>query len=714
MKKKSKNILPLSMAAVTLLLVFLTFISVHYADRMVSKYSTLVASAIEVKQELTVAHLWFEEIMSGDRNEDINTVWFHIRHAETFLHAIDNGVENNAINLKLVTVEKKLQAFREITRIRYNSFENSGVGSKIDQQYDASFINLLHDIDIIIFDIKTLIESDQTFFNLIQKALIILIIFSGIIVGFLLYFYQNNLFIALQDQQSINHELSNNKQRFQDIALCGGDWIWEVNSLGIYTYASENVSNILGYSSNEIIGKTPFDLMSSNESKRVSSYFKELVENHEKITDLDNWNIHKNGEHVYLRTNGVPIINDNGDLTGYRGVDKDITEFKTMNDLLLRTQKMDALGKLTGGIAHDFNNMLGVIIGYSELLLNIPSNNEKSEEYLTEIIKAGNRSKKLTSKLLTFSRKSIFSSEITDINKLLNNVRHMLEKTLTARITLNYDLEDNLWPSWIDKSSLEDAILNMSINAMHAIEDIGLLTVKTRNLSLNENEVKALDLTPGDYIAISISDTGCGMDEQTLQKIFDPFYTTKGEKGIGLGLSQLYGFVQQSKGGVQVTSKINEGSEFIIYLPRYLYSTSEDNPDLVTPDKNLPSSSKIISGHETVLVVDDEDSLRLLVEEILLSNGYKVLTANNAEQALKTLETEHVDLLLSDVIMPGMSGYKLASIVKEKYPDIKIQMASGYSDSNSIRNYDENLHKNKLDKPYNIKKLLQRIREEFD
>ena len=717
LKTLSNRLLAIAVAGTTLLLVLLSVISIQYTNRMVSQYSTLVATSIEVKLKIATAHLWLEEIISGDLNESIEKVWLQHDKARHYIDEILEGsndslgtvaVGSPQIRQDLGEVKNKLAVFRDITLQRFNSIEYAGVGSEIDQEYDAIFVDLLSHMDKVIDELKSLSSDDLEQFNLFQRVLILLILIAASVIGFLLYLYRKRVMTLLNKQLAINQSLSESETRLQDIAFCGGDWIWEVDLSGVYTYASENVVDILGYYPDEIIGRAPFELMPSGESERVAAIFADIVSKQEKITDLDNWGIHKKGQHICLRTNGVPVFDANGQLTGYRGVDKDVTAEKEMNDLLMRTQKMDALGKLTGGIAHDFNNMLGVIIGYAELLQNNLSVDDKSNKYVHQIYNAAERAKKLTAKLLAFSRKESFSTTETDINQLLRDDQHMLEKTLTARIKLRYELEVDLWPVCLDRSTLQDAILNISINAMHAIEDTGTFTINTQNISLDAEDVSQLNIKPGEYVVLSFTDTGAGMDEATRLKVFDPFFTTKGDSGIGLGLSQVYGFVQQSGGAIHISSQPGQGTQMVAYLP-HCFSSASDDPVLKTAD-----SSWDYSGDETILVVDDENALCGLANEILVKHGYKVLCAESGKKALEILETESVDLLFSDVIMPGMDGYELASRVKKSYPDIIIQMASGFSNMRHESEFNEKLHQQRLLKPYSSKVLLHRIRELLD
>jgi signal transduction histidine kinase len=235
------------------------------------------------------------------------------------------------------------------------------------------------------------------------------------------------------------------------------------------------------------------------------------------------------------------------------------------------SQKMEALGKLTGGISHEYNNMLGIISGYSQLIKQTFNDSSKLTEYANEIQHAGKRAAKLTNKLLAFSQERTSNADAIDINLLLKRQHYMLQKTLTISIKLIYSLHEDLWQVWLDGSDMEDAIFNLCINAMHAMNEYGKLTIETKNKSINQEKAKELNITPGEYVLISFTDTGCGFDEKIREKIFDPFFTTKGEFGTGLGLSIVYSFVQNSGGGVDVNSVEGEGAQFRLYFPRHKY-----------------------------------------------------------------------------------------------------------------------------------------------
>lgn len=423
--------------------------------------------------------------------------------------------------------------------------------------------------------------------------------------------------------------------------------------------------------------------------------------------------IHADGHLVPVQLSGQ-ILEKDGEKFIWSSVE-DITERKQaeiekeqLQCELQQSQKMEAIGKLTGGIAHEYNNMLAITIGFATLLKDAVVGQPKLINYANEIIHAGDRGAKLTSKLLTFSRKNISEADSLNLNTLLQQQHHMLEKTLTVRIKLILKLQENPWLVWLDSGDMEDVIINMSINAMHAIEGHGQLTIQTSNQKINQMDAKSLNITPGDYVLLSFTDTGSGIDKEIKEKIFEPFFTTKGKFGTGLGLSMVYGFVQNNDGIIKVNSEQGEGTQFTLYFPRY-HGTSR-----VQQSEKENSHEEAFIGNKTILVVDDEPALLTLTREILSSHGFNVLCAESAKDALNILKNESIDILISDVIMPEMDGYELAAIVKEKYPSIKIQLASGFTNDRNTDIVDESLLHNLLHKPFNSQTLLQRIRELCD
>ena len=464
------------------------------------------------------------------------------------------------------------------------------------------------------------------------------------------------------------------------------------------------------YSVDEVIGENVSMLMPEPHRQKHDSYLSCYLETGEaRVIGIGRelFAQRKSGDLFPMRLSVAELPDSKGEHRQFMGSCVDLTLQKQQEEQLRRTQKMDALGKLTGGIAHDYNNMLGVIIGYAELLQEGLEGNPRFSNYATEIQHAGQRGSKLTQKLLAFSRYKVAEAESVELNELLKDEQHMLEKTLTPRIKLSLDLADDIWTIYLDSSDLEDTLLNISINAMHAMETSGTLTLATRNEHLAPDAADSLGLTAGDYVILSITDTGTGMDKEIQSRIFDPFYTTKGDKGTGLGLSQVYSFMQRSKGAIHVYSEPGHGSRFSLYFPRFRQKDDFSST-------HVPVDVTDFQGDESILVVDDEKALRELTSEIFRTQGYRVLCAEDGETALKILETEQVDLVLTDVIMQGMDGYQLAAKVAEKYPEIKIQLASGFNENLHKDLVDDDLHRQTLQKPYSTYALLKRVRELLD
>lgn len=453
-----------------------------------------------------------------------------------------------------------------------------------------------------------------------------------------------------------------------------------------------------------------FNIINATGRQPVSNSFDQVIKSGETLHLTKNTIlISRDGSEYHIADSAAPLRDDNGDILGMVLVFSDITEQKMKDEQLQHSMKMDALGKLTGGIAHDFNNLLGVILGYSELLIDQLDDQSNQKRYADNIYQAGERARKLTSKLLTFSRKLPSEASPCNINELLTSERNILEKALTARVELVYQLEQDSWPVYLDPNQLRDAILNICINAMQAMPDGGTITISARNVHIEAVDKPLIDLDSGDYLQLSIDDTGIGMDAETRQRIFDPFFTTKGNAGTGLGMSQVYGFVQQAGGTIHVYSEPGLGTRITLYFPRYRNRDEDSSLQL-----REPSPAPASAGSETVLVVDDEPALLELSCRILDSHGYTTLAASNADQALAILETRTPDLLLTDVIMPGLDGYQLADIVRQKYPGIKIQLMSGFSDSLNRESRDPSEYGRHLQKPFSSAQLLCQLRAVLD
>ncbi len=503
-------------------------------------------------------------------------------------------------------------------------------------------------------------------------------------------------------------KLFDSEQRFRSLVESTSDWIWEVDQNGKYTFVSPKVEKLLGYKPEEVIGKTSFDFMPIDEGNQQSKIFKEIGQTNNPFKNVENINIHKNGRKVIISSSGLPIFDQNNVLIGYRGIDRDITELKETQEKLIHAQKMEAIGRFAGGIAHDFNNLLTVINGYSNLMLTtISTENEGMKENLEEINKAGNRAASLTKKLLAFSRKQIFQPKVINVNNLIQNMEIMLKRLLSEDISFQIKYAEKLANIFVDPTQIEQVIMNLVVNARDAMPEGGKLIIETSNVFLASKHTQ-IGAKSGNYIQILISDTGIGMTKEQLSHLFEPYYTTKEQgKGTGLGLSTVFGIVKQSQGDIQVISQVEEGTIFKVYLPQKNLPIEENK------SQQKEYSPEALKGTETILVVEDEESIRNFVVEILRSHGYTVLSAENPQKALEISKSQSkkIHLMLTDVIMPIMTGMELKNKIVESFPDLIVLFMSGYTEKAIVKDgiLKEGLHF--LPKPFSSNDLLLKIKE---
>ncbi len=371
---------------------------------------------------------------------------------------------------------------------------------------------------------------------------------------------------------------------------------------------------------------------------------------------------------------------------------------------LRRAQKMDAIGQMAGGIAHDFNNLLGVIIGNADLLKYGDADERDVAARLEAISKSAERAADLTKQLLGFSRQRATRTATVDLNAVVRNMDTLIVRTLTPEVTVVHDLDESLWPVEVDPGDLEDALLNLVINARDAMSGSGVLTITTANCEPStaaaDDDTKVSGVT-GPSVALTISDTGHGIESVDLDRIFEPFFTTKAHgRGTGLGLSMVYGFVSRSGGTIGVHTEEGVGTSFRLELPRAAAPGQANHPT---------ESAPVLRGTETILVVDDEELLREVATLQLESAGYRVVAASDAREALEILDREpHISLLFSDVVMPGgMNGFDLADEVAKLRPTVKVLLTSGFVGVDTGHRFASAL----LKKPYHQADLARRVRE---
>lgn len=409
----------------------------------------------------------------------------------------------------------------------------------------------------------------------------------------------------------------------------------------------------------------------------------------------------------WLQNKGRLILDENGNKIGWQGLMIDVTETKRLEAQLSQSQKLESIGRLAGGIAHDFNNMLMTINGYCELSLRMIEDDELLRSNIEEIKKASERSALLTHQLLAFSRQQVLQLKILDLNEVIDDINRMIERLIGERTELIILQEPKLKNVKADLGQLTQIIMNLAVNARDAMPNGGTLTIQTSNVYLDEEfAAQHLPTEPGNYILLTIKDTGTGIDDETLKYIFEPFYTTKElGKGVGLGLATVYGIIKQSGGYIWVESEVNVGTTFNVYLPQVYEEISE------LPIEDIPGYE--LDGSETILLAEDEDMVRTLTSQILEEYGYTVIEARNGIEALDLYKNSDrpIDLLMTDVVMPHMDGRELAEHISKDNPQIQVLYTSGYTDDEIIRHNIIETNTNFIQKPFTFDELAYKIRE---
>ena len=418
----------------------------------------------------------------------------------------------------------------------------------------------------------------------------------------------------------------------------------------------------------------------------------------------------QDGSALSVRLSGRTVLGEDGALEGFEVIAEDVRERRRLEEQLRQAQKMEAVGRLAGGIAHDFNNLLTVVTGYNDLLLANVKAADGVRGYLEEIKRAAERATDLTRQLLAFSRKQVLAPQILDLNAVVAGMDKMLRHVIGEDIDLATVLEPKLGRVKADPGQVEQVLMNLAVNARDAMPQGGKLTLTTANVELDRTYVLRHALTaPGPYVMLAVSDTGCGMDSETLNHLFEPFFTTKEPgRGTGLGLAMVYGIVQQSGGNIWVYSEPGNGSTFKIYLPRVKESAAREEP--------REASAVPAQGSEVVLVVEDDAAVRPLVSGLLGAHGYKVLIAPGPEEALRICadHKETIDLLLTDLVMPKMSGRQLAERLVSLRPKLKVLYMSGYTDDAIVHHGVLEKGTAFLQKPFTPGALARKVREVLD
>jgi PAS domain S-box-containing protein len=519
------------------------------------------------------------------------------------------------------------------------------------------------------------------------------------------------LFRAASPDSAIARRAENERERDvtrsinQRIFETSLDLILVVDRQGYFLRVSPSARAILGHRPEEMIGGNARDFVSAADLETTRANMRHARRGRDPRIFECRY-VHKDGHLVPLTWTGIWSEPDQQ----YFFIGRDMSDRILLESQLRQVQKMEAVGQLTGGVAHDFNNILTVIIGMTEILSQELAGNPSLAPIVAAVDEAASRGAQLTQRMLAFARKQPLQARNLDLNEVVTHATAMLQRMLGEDITLKSVLGDGLWEAVADPSQLEDAILNLAVNARDAMPNGGALVIETSNAVLDENyAAQNVEVTPGEYVAVSITDSGAGMPPEVLERAFEPFFTTKEVgRGTGLGLSMVYGFAKQSRGHVKIYSEIGHGTRVIVYLPRAA---------AVAQGSEVPQQVRTHPvGRETILVVEDSDPVRKVAVRILQGLGYQVREAADGPSALAILQQQdEIDLLFTDLIMPkGMSGQELLTQARALRPDLKALFTSGYSERFIKDRGATQEGVALLSKPYRSQNLAEAVRSALD
>jgi PAS domain S-box-containing protein len=529
------------------------------------------------------------------------------------------------------------------------------------------------------------------------------------LVGLVLLFDVYTIYQQLQIFR-IRHELVRREELFRLISENAADMIAVVDGDGKRLYNSPAYERILGYTTEELQSTSSLDQVHPDDRHLVEEAAREARTGGVGRT-IQYRMRHKNGAWHFLESGASGVLNAHGELETLIIVNRDVTARRNLEEQFRQAQKMEAVGRLSGGVAHDFNNLLGVIIGYAEFLQERldPENTLRSS--VDEILNAGKRAAALTRQLLAFSRQQVLDPKVIDLNGAVSDMEKLLRRLIGEDVELSTQLASDLGRVKADQGQLEQVVMNLAVNARDAMPQGGKLIIATENVVMDEIFVRQYPypVQPGPYVCLSVTDSGIGMDAETKARAFEPFFTTKEKgKGTGLGLSTVYGVVKQSGGYIDIFSSPGAGTTFKIYLPRI-----DEAIKLSAPGQAGAGS---FDGNETILLAEDEASLRRLTRATLEQNGYKVLEAKDGVEALAVSEAcaLPIDLLLTDVVMPGMGGRALAQELTRRRPEMRVVYMSGYTGQGVGTQGPIDPGTDFLSKPFTRVVLARKIREALD
>lgn len=716
--------------SVTALLLAALVAYINYTSLQISTYyAPLVDAAMEIKLEATKGHLVFEEMLSGDRDEKLEEVYRRYAEADWYAKAMLEGGTNPEGSFKpleapeprsaIGEVRKGLEELEEATARRYEVFIETGAHIEADKNYDRIFNELIIKADEVETEIQKYISLNVAEFRFVQICLSSLFVVTAAILAFAFYRLEVIRRSHIHELDSAKSEAEKRQKDFKTIADFTYDWEYWIDSQGNTVYVSPACERISGYRPEEFF-KDPdliIKITHPDDAHKVGAQLHRDLprgQPHEATFRIET----KSGEIRWLEHNCQAVVLD-GRYMGRRGSNRDITSRKEAEagklDLerqVQQAQKLESLGVMAGGIAHDFNNILMGVLGNAELAMLDLSEDSPVMGSLKSIESSAQRAADLAKQMLAYSGKGRFVVEPVDINRMIEEMSDLLKTSVSTKAAIKYHLAEKTPLIDADLSQTKQVFMNLITNASEALGDgEGVIAITTGSMEINEEYLPGVfvgdDVAPGLYTFIEVSDDGCGMDEETQRRIFDPFFTTK-FTGRGLGMAATLGIVKGHRGAIKIYSEVNEGSTVKILFP-----CSDPEQEEFRSTREDTATDLDWRGEGTILVVDDDETVRAVALQILAKQGFEVVTANDGKAGVDLFAEKQgeIKMVLLDMTMPRMGGEEAFREIRRIAPEAKVILSSGYNEQEATNRFAGEGLAGFLQKPYRPTQLLLKVKE---